>query len=92
MQAIYSFVVSTLTSICKVPAEHIEPTTNLFSDLGIDSVDFLDAVYCIDDHYGIRLPVGQWMSAVNEGNATLADHFVMEHFVAAIAERAAAPA
>ena len=91
MDAIYSFVVSTLSSICKVDERDITPSTNLFADLGIDSVDFLDAVYCIDKHFDIRIPVGQWMSAVNEGNAQLTDYFIMENFVAAIAERAGAP-
>ncbi|MCK3829869.1 acyl carrier protein [Pseudomonas sp. 910_23] len=92
MEEIYTFVVSTLASSCKVQPGDIEPTTNLFADLGIDSVDFLDAVFCIEKHYDIRIPVGQWMSAVNEGNAAMTDYFVMEHFVAQIAARAAASA
>lgn len=32
------------------------------------------------------------MSAVNEGDAAMTDYFVMEHFVAQIADRAAASA
>lgn len=86
MQDIYEFVQRTLAQNCKIDPRDITPTTNLFADLGIDSVDFLAAAYEIEDHYGIRLPVGDWMSDVNAGETPAVDYFRMDNFVAAIAE------
>ncbi|UTH76436.1 acyl carrier protein [Chromobacterium sp. IIBBL 290-4] len=90
MNDVYEFIVKTLSEVCKVSAQDIEPSLNLFSDLGIDSVDFLDAVYSIDKQFGIRIPIGQWMSAVNEGESGAVDYFVMENFVDAVSRLASA--
>jgi len=84
MQDIYDFVVSTLAKTCKVDPRHITPATDLFSDLGIDSADFLNVAYVIEDRYGIRMPVGEWMSEVNVGDTSAAEHFRIDNFVAAI--------
>jgi acyl carrier protein len=86
MQDIYQFVVQTLARKCRVNPEFITPATDIFADLGVDSAEFLDATFVIEDEYGIRMPVGDWMGEVNAGDAAVAEHFRIDNFVAAIAD------
>jgi acyl carrier protein len=83
---IFQFVVRTLASKCRVNPAFITPATDIFKDLGVDSAEFLDATFVIEDEYAIRMPVGDWMGAVNAGEAPEADHFRVDNFVAAIAD------
>lgn len=84
MKEVYEFVKQTFSEICSVDSEEITLTTNLFSDLGIESVEFLDVCYLIDEKYNIRIPIGEWMGRVNEGDESAADLFVFEGFVKAV--------
>ena len=84
-QEIYQFVVTTLAVKCRVSPESITPATDIFADLGVDSAEFLDATFVIEDAFDIRMPVGDWMHEVNAGDAAAADHFRVDNFVAAIA-------
>nr|WP_013933294.1 phosphopantetheine-binding protein [Pseudoalteromonas sp. SANK 73390]CBK62742.1 tacpA [Pseudoalteromonas sp. SANK 73390] len=86
MEGIYQFVQSTFSDVCNIDSEEITPTTNLFSDLGIESMDFMDVCYLIDEKYGIRIPIGEWMGRVNEGDESAADLFVLEGFVKAVSK------
>ena len=86
MEDVYQFVVKTLAAKCKVNPEFITPATDLFADLGVDSAEFLDATFLIEDEYDIRMPVGEWMSEVNVGTAVRTEHFRIDNFVAAISE------
>jgi acyl carrier protein len=86
MQDIYQFVVQTLARKCKVDPGAITPATDLFADLGIDSAEFMDAAFVIEDEFGIRMPVGDWMGDVNAGTATGAQYFRIDNLVAAIAD------
>jgi acyl carrier protein len=85
MQDIYEVVVQTLAKRCKVDPRAVTPATDLFGDLGIDSAEFMDAAFVIEDALGIRMPVGDWMGEVNAGTAEAAARFRMDNFVAAIA-------
>lgn len=90
MSDIYKFILETLVASCGVSAGDVQPDTNLFTELGVNSVDFLDAVYAIDRAYDIRLPVAQWMSEVNEGSSATAHRFMMQNLVDAVTELARA--
>lgn len=83
---IQEFLVSTLVKACKVDPTHVTPATHIFSDLGVDSADMLNVAWLIEQHYGIQLPVVDWMSDVNLGETVAPDHFRVDNFVAAIAE------
>lgn len=85
-EEIYQFVVGTLAKKCRVNPDAITPATDIFADLGVDSAEFLDATFVIEDAYGIRMPVGDWMHEVNAGDAVAAEHFRVDNFVAAIAD------
>jgi acyl carrier protein len=84
MKELHQFVKKTFSEVCNVDSEEITSTTNLFADLGIESVDFLDVCYLIDEKYNIRIPIGEWMGRVNEGDDSAADLFVLDGFVKAV--------
>lgn len=84
MKELYQFVKTTFSEVCNVDGDEITPATNLFADLGIESVDFLDVCYLIDEKYNIRIPIGEWMGRVNEGDEAASDLFVLDGFVKAV--------
>ena len=84
MEELYQFVKTTFSEVCNVDGDEITPATNLFADLGIESVDFLDVCYLVDEKYNIRIPIGEWMGRVNEGDETAFDLFVFGGFVKAV--------
>jgi acyl carrier protein len=84
MQDVYQFVVKTLAAKCKIEPSLITPSTDVFADLGVDSAEFFDVTFVIEDEFNIRMPVAEWMSDVNVGNAVQSEHFRIDNFVAAI--------
>ena len=86
MQDVYQFVVKTLAAKCKLDPAFITPSTDVFADLGVDSAEFFDVTFVIEDEFNIHMPVAEWMSDVNVGNAVRSDRFRIDNFVAAIVE------
>lgn len=80
----YTEVVNIIADVCGVDAGSIGPDVNLIDDLGIDSIDFLDATYEIDRKFKIKLPVESWVEEINAGRAKTSDYFVMEKLVRSI--------
>ncbi len=70
-----------LVAACGISANQITNDTNVIFDLGIDSIEFLDVTYDIDKKFSIKLPIEDWMSSVNEGEASLDSYFLMRNFV-----------
>ena len=81
MDPIYATVQQALQTTCRIDPADLRPDSNFFADLGIESVDFLDAVYQLDLQFGIKIPVGRWMGEINEGRPLAGSPFVMENFV-----------
>jgi acyl carrier protein len=46
---------------CAVPAESLRPDTHLLKDLGIDSLDLLNASFRIEKDCGVKLPFRAWL-------------------------------
>jgi acyl carrier protein len=69
-----------------VETDDVKPEVNVFADLGMDSVGFLDATYDIDREFKITLPVAQWMEKVNSGEATVADFFVFKNLASHVVD------
>jgi len=77
MSNVYDEIRELVSATCGIPEESIQPETNLIDDLSIDSIDFMDVTYEIDRKYKIKLPVADWMTEINAGQAEIADYFVM---------------
>ncbi|MFK3724994.1 phosphopantetheine-binding protein [Pseudomonas monteilii] len=61
--------------------ECLQDDTSLTQDLGIDSVDFLDIVFEIEDTYKIQFPLEQWSASAPKGEK---NRHTLNDFVAAI--------
>jgi acyl carrier protein len=88
----FDIVADIVVQSCHIPRETITPDTHLLTDLGIDSLDLLDVVSAVDDAFGIKLPVEQWLHAVHMNAAPAGQHFVMRELCASINALIAAPA
>ena len=40
-----------------LPRERIKPESHILDDLNVDSLDFLDTVYALDKHFGVKIPL-----------------------------------
>src|SRR5262245_17531480 len=63
------------------PAQ-LEPTANLFSDLGLDSLSVVDMVVDLDQRFGVEIPLHEWVSRINAGEAQVDDYFTVGAFCA----------
>ena len=67
--------------VCDIDGDELQPSVNVISDLGVDSIDFLDITYEIDKFFKIKLPVEAWMEQINDNKKSLEDFFVVEKLV-----------
>lgn len=67
--------------VCGLEPAELGAETNLIEDVDIDSIDFMDATYEIDQKYGIKLPVEDWMEEVNAGTEGSKERFVLGNLV-----------
>src|SRR5262249_15359812 len=67
----FDIVADIIVQNCHIPRNTITEDAHLLSDLAIDSLDLLGVVSAIDDTFGVRVPVEQWLHAKHM-NATQA--------------------
>lgn len=80
----FNTVANIISEVSSIDRDTITPESHAMNDLGIDSLDFLDVTFAIDKHFGIKMPVEQWMEEVNDGSASADDFFVLKQLVARI--------
>ena len=90
MASTYETVAGIISDTCDIEPEKITPDSHAISDLGIDSLDFLDIAFAIDKAFGIKLPLEKWTQEVNDGKATTEQYFVLKNLSARIDELVAA--
>ena len=90
MSATFETVANIISETCDIPRDKIKPESHAINDLGIDSLDFLDIAFAIDKTFGIKMPLEQWTTEVNEGKATTDQYFVLKNLAARIDELVAA--
>ena len=78
-QATFDAVAEIISEVSSIERDQITPDSHTINDLGIDSLDFLDVTFAIDKHFGIKMPVEQWMEDVNDGRASTDDFFIMKN-------------
>lgn len=84
MASTFDIVADIIARNCHVPRETIVPESNLLSDLGIDSLDLLDIEFAVDEAFGVRMPIEQWLHAMHLRVASAEQHFVMRELCACI--------
>ena len=80
MASTFETVAGVISEICDLPLEKIKPESHVTEDLGVDSLAFLDAVFTIDQRYGIKIPLEEWTNEVNEGKVRGSRYFVLKNF------------
>jgi acyl carrier protein len=70
-------VAEIISSTSDIPIERITSESHIMKDLGVDSLAFLDITFEIDQRFGIKLPIEDWTSEVNQGDADAAKYFVV---------------
>lgn len=92
MPSTFDIVADIIVQSCHIPRETITEDSHLLTDLGIDSLDLLDVVSAVDDAFGIRVPVEQWLHAVHMDASPAGQQFVMRALCASIDALVAMPA
>jgi acyl carrier protein len=77
MASTFDTVASIISSSSDVPSEQITPNSHIKDDLGVDSLAFLDITFEIDQTFGIKLPVEDWIARVNEGKEKGDEYFIV---------------
>ena len=90
MASTFETVADIISEICDIPRENISPESHVIDDLGIDSLDFLDVAFAIDQAFDIKMPLEKWVQEINDGKATTEQYFVLEKLRARIDELIAA--
>jgi acyl carrier protein len=92
MSSTFDTVAEIISEICDIPRDQITPASHVTEDLGVDSLGFLDAVFTVDQRFGIRIPLEDWTQEVNEGKVRGSRYFVLENFCAEVDKLIAANA
>jgi acyl carrier protein len=77
MPSTFETVADVISEICDIPRENISPESHAIDDLGIDSLDFLDVAFAIDQAFDIKMPLEKWVEEINAGKATTEQYFVL---------------
>lgn len=80
MSSTFDTVAGFISEICDIPREQIKPESHVTEDLNVDSLDFLDAVFNIEQQFGISIPLDDWTQQVNDGVVKGSTYFVLENF------------
>ena len=67
MASTFETVARIISSTSDVPIDRITPDSHVMKDLEVDSLAFLDVTFEIDQAFGIRLPIEDWLQNVNGG-------------------------
>ncbi len=80
----FETVAEYISEICDIPRDKITLESHVTEDLGVDSLDFLDAVFNIEQAYNISVPLEDWTQEVNDGKVKGSRYFVLKNFCAEI--------
>ncbi len=86
----FDVIADIMAEACSLDRDTIKPESNIIDDLGVDSLDFLDVNFEINQKFGITLPVERWTQEISEGKAKKEDYFVVGNLAKAIDELVAA--
>jgi acyl carrier protein len=67
MASTFETVAQIISSTSDVPLDRITPDSHVMKDLEVDSLAFLDVTFEIDQTFGIRLPVEDWLQNAKDG-------------------------
>lgn len=81
MSEVLKVIANAMNNACEIDPSEVTPDKHIFQDLGIDSLDFLDVVYDLDRAFGIKLPIEEWLSEIEQEGKMRVDYFVIGNLV-----------
>ena len=90
MSPTFKTVSGIIAEICDISKDDITLESHVTEDLGVDSLDFLDAVFNIEQTYGITIPMDEWTQQVNDGEVKGSRYFVLGNFCGEVEKLVAA--
>jgi acyl carrier protein len=78
---VFEVVAQALVDECGVDRARITRDSNVVTDLGLDSLAFLDLCYALDTRLKIRIPFEDWVNDINSGKLDRDTAFVLKHIV-----------
>jgi acyl carrier protein len=91
MASTFETVAKIIASTSDVPIDRITPDSHVMKDLEVDSLGFLDVAFEIDQTFGIRLPIEDWLQNV-QGGYDGDMYFVIRNLCQHIDQMASSPA
>jgi acyl carrier protein len=79
MASTFETVAEIISSTSDIPVENIRPESHIMTDLGVDSLAFLDIAFEIDQKFNIQLPIEDWMQNVNDTKESSEQYFVVKN-------------
>ncbi|KAB2849906.1 MAG: acyl carrier protein [Hyphomicrobiaceae bacterium] len=73
----FGTVAEIISSNSDIALGTIKPESHIMKDLGVDSLAFLDIAFEIDQRFGIKMPIEDWIKEVNEGHVESAEYFLV---------------
>lgn len=83
MTSIEETVQRVIAEVCDIAPDQINPEWHIFSEIGVDSLAFLDIVYDIDQELKIKIPIEAWLSAKAD-SADPQEYFKLKNFIAVV--------
>jgi acyl carrier protein len=77
MQQTFEKVAQIISENGDVSIGDIKAESHVMTDLGVDSLAFLDIAFEIDQTFNIKLPIDDWMQSVNEGKVKSEEFFLV---------------
>lgn len=78
---VFGAVAGIVVEISGIELSDIKLESHLFDDLGIDSLDFLDITYEIDQRFKLRLPVEDWAAEAEGSKEALRTLFTVSNII-----------
>lgn len=75
----FSVLADIISQVAEIDRAQVRPESNAIDELGIDSVDFLDVVYEIENHFDIKIPIDEWERAINDGRSSVEEVFLLKN-------------
>lgn len=85
-------IAKSIASVSGIDAGEVTLDKHIFEDLGVDSLDFLDIVFDLDQAFGIKLPVEEWLAEVEQDRDLAGKLFSISNLVTYIESGRLAPA
>ena len=88
MEDTFERLVKIVCNNTDLTSDKVSIDAHIFSDLGVDSLDFLDIAYEIDSEFSVQIPIEEWTTELEEKGSLEPDYFIVRNLVSFVTEQA----